>query len=213
VTFGFTFADLQYRDAPRETAFTNGAEFSGFARVNYLALNNPERRLTVATEAGTEIGRVSSLKDGFAKADAAIRANWQPGPVNVSSALRGGFGGGQIPFDQLSMMGMERDNSLWIRGHLGDYDGKKGNAPMGANYLLLQNDVMRKLYRNEFLYWEAGPFADTGRINGPYGSNGWMFDTGVESRLRVMHAATVVVIWGHDVVNGGNVFFTAIRPR
>ena len=35
------------------------------------------------------------------------------------------------------MLGLERDNDLWMRSHLGARNGLKGSAPLGRRYYLL----------------------------------------------------------------------------
>ena len=45
--------------------------------------------------------------------------------------VRAGKTFGDLPFDELFMLGLERDNDLWLRGHIGTRDGRKGSAPLG----------------------------------------------------------------------------------
>ncbi len=51
--------------------------------------------------------------------------------------VRAGKTFGDLPFDELFMLGLERDNDLWLRGHIGTRDGRKGSAPLGKDYFLL----------------------------------------------------------------------------
>jgi hypothetical protein len=109
-------------------------------------------------------------------------------------------------------LGMGRDNDLWIRGHTFEYDGIKGNAPMGGRYLLTQLDGLKSVYQNGFVRWQIGPFLDSGQVSGALGSHGWLLDTGVETHVRLLRSVTVIAIYGRDTIHGGGVFFTAIRP-
>jgi len=48
--------------------------------------------------------------------------------------VRGGGIAGAGPFDELFMLGLERDNDLRMRAHIGTRDGRKGSAPLGDRY-------------------------------------------------------------------------------
>jgi hypothetical protein len=112
------------------------------------------------------------------------------------------------------MLGMERDNDLWLRGHVGTGgDGRKGNSPLGSNFVLAQADATRTLYKREFFAWRLGPFFDAGNAGGSLGSRGWLYDTGLETRLRLMDAVEFVGVGGYDLRNGGMVFYTAVQYR
>lgn len=50
----------------------------------------------------------------------------------MQEKLRAGTKFGQIPFDELFILGAERDNDLWLRAHKGTRDGREGSAPMGG---------------------------------------------------------------------------------
>jgi len=134
--------------------------------------------------------------------------------LKFETGLSAGRGFGSVPFDELFQLGMERDNDLWLRGHVGTYNGRKGNAPLGTQYALFQSDAMQRLFRFPMFGIEAGPFIDTGIVSRAYGrlgSGGWLFDVGAESRVRVMNAFTLVVVCGRDTVNGSTVIYTAVR--
>jgi hypothetical protein len=62
------------------------------------------------------------------------------------------------------MLGLERDNDLWMRGHIGTRDGRKGSAPLGRNYFLSNWEAEKNVYGNGLLTLKLGPFVDTGKI-------------------------------------------------
>ena len=157
---------------------------------------------------------------------AALDAHWLPASsgdrYRLHTLLRAGDTFGQIPFDQLWMLGFDRDNPLWMRGHNGLINGRKGNAPLGARYLLANTDFDHLLWRDPFVSVRFGPFVDTGRIyasdegsasgtSGPlFGAPRWLTDTGLQARLHLFTSSTLVLGWGHDLRSGSNTFYSAI---
>jgi hypothetical protein len=112
------------------------------------------------------------------------------------------------------MLGMERDNDLWLRGHVGTLDGRKGNAPLGTNYALWQSEIEKRFYRNEFVSLWIGPVLDVGKISDRrdgFGSRGWLVDTGAQSRIVLLGTKQLIFTYGRDLRHGGNVFYTALR--
>lgn len=184
------------------------------AGVQGRPLDIPERRFTLTTGASAEVGRLwSSPPHLFGKLQTSARAHWFPQAQGdkweVSQQLRVGSLFGSAPFDQLFMLGVERDNDLWLRGHIGTRDGRKGSAPLGNRYLLANSDLYRRFYGNGLITVQAGPLFDIGRMGAPLSgltTDQWLFDTGIEARLTVL-GTHVVLTWGHDLRTGNNAFF------
>src|SRR5204863_3509331 len=109
--------------------------------------------------------------------------------------------------DELFMLGMERDNDLWMRGHVGTRDGRKGNAPMGSAYTLVQSEFDRTVWKLAVVRLQLGPFLDVGRIAG---SHGWMTDTGVQAKIKTVGPMTWTVVYGRNLRDGGGVFYTSV---
>lgn len=128
--------------------------------------------------------------------------------------VRGGGIAGSGPFDELFMLGLERDNDLWMRAHIGTRDGRKGSAPLGDRYFLMNSEVDKRVYGNGFLSVKLSPFLDTGKIAGPagqLGSPGWLWDTGLQAKFRVLGLG-LNFTWGRDLLTGNNAFyFMAVR--
>ena len=53
--------------------------------------------------------------------------------------VRAGRTFGNVPFDELYVLGFDRDTDLWMRGHLGLIGGQKGGAPLGTGYVLVKH--------------------------------------------------------------------------
>jgi len=178
----------------------------------------PARRFTLTTAAQSETARWwSSPPHLFEKLQGSAQAEWFPEAQSnrweVTQRVRGGGLLGAAPFDELFMLGVERDNDLWLRGHLGTRDGRKGSSPLGSRYLLTNSDVFRRIWSNGLIGVEAGPLFDIGRMSAPAAAlapQQWLFDTGVEAKLTVL-GTSVVLTWGHDLRTGNNAFFGAAQ--
>ncbi len=115
-----------------------------------------------------------------------------------------------MPLDQLFELGLDRDSELWLRGHSATTDGRKGRAPLGRRYVLINSDYDRQLYNGGFFRVLAGPFVDMGKITddtAAFGDPRWLVDTGVQVKLRVLGSVAVVLSYGRDLRNGRGTFF------
>jgi hypothetical protein len=201
--------------------FSSGSEVSGETGLAWRAWDNASRRVSLRLDGKMEYGRLLSLPDPFVRLQggAWLGSREQPIAPQITVHARAGWSDGQLPFDRLFMLGMERDNDLWLRGHVGTNNGRKGNSPLGTNFVLAQVDAPKTLYKREFVSWRLGPFFDVGNAGvnmtnpGTLGSRGWLYDTGIETRLRLMDAVEFVAVGGYDIRTGGMVAYTAVQYR
>jgi hypothetical protein len=149
---------------------------------------------------------------GSVKGD--LSARWLPKArgedFEFVNRLRGGETFGDVPLDLLYGLGVERDNDLWMRGHDGTVDGRKGNAPLGRRYVLWNSELNKNVYDSGFFRVQVGPFFDTGAVADPsglFGSRKWLFDTGVQAKVRVLGSVSVVLSYGRDLRNGKGLFY------
>jgi tetratricopeptide (TPR) repeat protein len=177
----------------------------------------PEHRIDVDSSATLRIGRIYSQESSRlvgAELDTAMR--WFPQPSDdlyqISGRLRAGALSGNLPINELYMTAMERDNELWLRGHVGTRNGRKGAAPMGNRFVLTQFDVGRRVIRIPFLRVDVGPFFDIGIVTGAatLGSRGWLYDTGVQATLTTLGGFRFAVVYGHDIRGSANVLYTTV---
>jgi len=175
----------------------------------------------VSTWAASEIGRIwSQPAHAFAKLQGKAGVHWYPqmqgDDYEMSIDLKSGGTAGQPPFDELFALGMERDNDLWLRGHVGTRAGRKGSAPLGTRYFLMNSEIDKNIYGNGLITVKLGPFLDTGKIEGisNLGSRHWQWDTGAQAKVRLLGVG-VRFVYGKDLRTGNNAFyFTAgIRER
>jgi hypothetical protein len=112
------------------------------------------------------------------------------------------------------MLGLERDNDLPLRAHIGTRDGRKGSAPIGRDYFLHSWEADKNLYSNGLVAAKLGPLLDIGKITDPgtsLGSQRWLFDLGAQIKLRVF-STTVAFSYGRDLRAGHNAFYARLLP-
>ncbi len=198
---------------------SQGYQLKQTAQIDYQLWRSAERRITVASGLTSQAGRIwSQPGQSFEKLQGLLETHWLPRPQGVDYEtlwrVRAGRTFGQAPFDELFMLGVERDNDLSMRAHTGTRHGQKGSAPIGRNYLLSNWETDKNLYSNGIFTWQAGPFLDAGKITDhqtALGSRKWLFDTGVQTKLRVL-GVHVVLLYGKDLRSGNNAFFATVVP-
>ncbi len=195
--------------------FTNGTSLDVWTRAERSILRIPEHRLTVEAAASAEFGRGFTHPLGrFGGLGGDVQARWLPRASGDDDELivrlRAADMLGRVPLDQLFQLGVERDNDLWLRGHSGLEAGRKGNAPLGRRYALLNSEFDKAIYRGAFFRVQAGPLLDMGAVADPsglFGSRMWLVDAGAAAKIRVLGAVTVTLSYGRDLRNGGGAFF------
>jgi len=198
--------------------FTNGSAIALRSGVQRSLVRFPERRLTIDSSAAGEFGTFFENPLGkYGRIEGSLAANWLPQArgedYEMQAGLRGGRTFGKVPFDQLFMLGFDRDNNLWLRGHPGLRHGEKGNAPLGRNYILENWEMDKIVYKSAFFTLKAGPFLDSGKIYDPsgfFGSPKWLWDAGIQAKIRVLGSFEFVLCYGRDLRSGNNSFFTTV---
>lgn len=179
----------------------------------------PERRIRLDGWAALRTGRFISGAgtSRFVSPSAGLNGHWYPQArgekyeVNVQARAGGVYG--RLPLDEMYMLGLERDNPLWLRGHVGTRDGRKGNAPLGSQFVLVNSELQRDLWRVLFLRVQAGPFFDVGATRDPrgyFGSNGLLYDAGLAVTLRTVRGIRISAVYGRDLRDGRPAFYTAV---
>jgi hypothetical protein len=191
-----------------------GYQLKQIAQVETKVWQVPERRFTLFAGASSQAARLWSQKGEISeKLQGSLGWHWFPqaegDDYEMQQQIRVGKTFGTVPFDELFMLGLERDNDLWMRGHIGTHDGRKGSAPLGRSYFLSNWEADKNVYGNGFLTLKLGPFLDTGEITDPareLGSHKWLWDTGAQLKLNAFGTG-VVFSYGKDLRSGSNVFY------
>ena len=220
---GVELSHRKFLDVDPGTPLAPGLLAEGFqlkytAQMNYALARIPERRLTINSGVAAQLGRTwSQPSQVFAKLQGSIETHWFPrsegDDLEMLGKIRIGRTFGEVPFDELFFLGIERDNDLWLRGHVGTRNGRKGNAPMGRNFFLSNWEFDKNIYSRSFINVKLGPFLDIGRITDPssgLGSQKWLWDLGVQAKLRVL-GQRVTFSYGKDLRAGGDAFYVTLR--
>jgi tetratricopeptide (TPR) repeat protein len=215
---GFEFSHRDFRDVAAGVltpgVLAQGFQLKQLGQLNYRLLDSPERRFTLTGSGSTQLGRIWSQQSRvFAKFQASMEARWFPQSVGDDYEMRGKISAGQTlgesPFDELFILGVERDNDLWMRAHIGTREGRKGSAPIGRDYLLSNWEIDKNVYGNGLVNLKLGPFLDSGKItdlsSGP-ASQTWLWDLGAQAKVRALGAG-FVLSYGKDLRSGNNAFY------
>ena len=218
---GIELSHRDYRNVFAGTALTPDVLLQGFqlkalAHTRYELWRVPERRFNTIVAGSTQVGRIwAAPSAAFGKLQGFMEAKWYPraegDDYEISERISGGGIAGDVPFDELYMLGLERDNDLLLRAHIGTRDGRKGSAPLGRRYVLSNAEINKNLYNNGLFSVRLAPFLDTGKITDPSGGLGeqkWLWDTGAEVKLRIIGVGFTFT-YGKDLRSGNNAFYVS----
>ena len=198
---------------------TDSTSFQYWLRADRSLFRVAERRFTLDSSAQGSLGHFYATGLGaFGGVRGALTAHWLPrasgDDYEVRAQIRAGAVLGRMPLDELFQLGIQRDdNDLWLRGHPGTTGGRKGAAPLGRRYTLLNWELDKDLYSNGIISLKFGPFLDTGAIadsSGLFGSREWLWDTGAQCKIRLLGSITVVLIYGRDLRGGRDNFYPTV---
>lgn len=219
---GATLSDRTYTHVTQGPALSGDVLARGFqlkpeAAVKYQLIDAPEHRFRLSAGAQAEIARLwSSPARLYSTMQGSMRLHWFPQAAGdayeFTEQVRGGGAMGRVPFDELWLIGVERDTELWYRGRIGTRDGRKGSSPLADRYLLSNTDFYRRVYSNGFISVAAGPLLDVARTAAPNAALApaqWMVSTGAEAKLTVL-GTSVVVTYGRDLRTGTNAVFATV---
>lgn len=224
-TMGAEYTDRLYRTRigiPAQAApfFTGGSSIALLSTVQRSLIRFPERRFTLESGITGEVGTFFDRPLGrYGRLQASLEGEWYPQSqgedYRLLGRIRAGGTFGQVPLDDLFVLGFDRDTSLWMRGYPALYHGQKGNAPLGRDYFLSNWDFDKIAYDNPFVTAFVGPFLDSGDAYDPssyFGSRRWMWDSGLQTKIRVLHRAQIVLGWGVTLRSGRSSFFATVSP-
>jgi hypothetical protein len=184
-------------------------------------LGVPEQRLALEGAVQADLGKLFVSEGGlFAKWQTGVAGTWYPQARGQDFAtefrLRAGRSSGAPPFDELFLLGVERDNDLPLRGHVGTRGGKKGSSPLARDYLLASGEVDKILWRPGYLTLTAGPFLDLAHIWReviPARAPGWLVDTGAQLKVTFLGSFTLAATYGRDLRGGTGAFYLSFNRQ
>jgi tetratricopeptide (TPR) repeat protein len=198
--------------------FTGGSNIGVQGRVQRALIRHAERRFTMDARAEGELGTFFAAPLGrYSRLSVEMDSRWLPrasgDDYETRVRLRAGRTFGDVPFDELYVLGFDRDTDLWMRGHPGLNGGQKGEAPLGSGYALVNGEFDKIVYKAPFVSFRVGPFLDTGKAygsSGYFGSQVWMWDSGAQLKIKLLGSFEFVLGYGRDLRTGRNSFFTTV---
>jgi tetratricopeptide (TPR) repeat protein len=198
-----------------------GYQLKFLLKANHDLLRAPERRFESSAHVSSELGTIwAASAHTFERLQASVDSRWMPriagDDFTIHQQFHAGTVFGKVPFDELFILGLERDNDLWMRAHIGTRDGRNGSAPMGLHYLLSNWEIDKNVYNGGLFSVKLSPFLDTGKIRDSalgLDTEKWLWDTGMQAKFRAFGVG-VSFIYGKDLRSGSNTFYViAARSR
>jgi hypothetical protein len=221
-TTGLELSHRDFRNVIPGVALTpelvaKGYQIKQKAQFTYELWRSPEKRLVVTGSGNSQAGRLwSQPGESFEKLQGTVAIHWFPREQGDDYEMlwraHAGKTFGQIPFDELFLLGVDRDNDLPLRAHIGTRHGQKGSAPLGRSYFLSNWESEKHVYSTGIITVKLGPFLDTGKIldsSTTLGAHKWLFDLGPQAKLNVLGVG-VVLLYGKDLRTGNNAFYTDV---
>ena len=215
-----TWRGIYSGSAFTSSLLTPGFELTQLASLHARLLDLPQDRFTLTAGASSGFARVLTTPSPVSeKLQGSLLAHWLPGfrgdDGELTQQFRAGKIYGAVPFDNLFVLGMDRDDTdLRMRAHIATRDGRKGSSPIGNAYLLSNTDFYRRLCGNGLLAIHVGPLLDIARMSAPtsgLSADQWLFDAGLSARLTVLHTS-LVLSYGRDLRSGANAFWGTAGP-
>jgi tetratricopeptide (TPR) repeat protein len=215
------FRNLSGHSSPVERPFfTDSTSLAGWLGAERTLVRVPEHRFTLDSSTEARAGREFANGLGpFGTLRSSLKAQWFPrakgDDYEMQTEIRAGGTVGKATLDELFQLGIERDNDLWLRGQPGTIDGRKGAAPLGRRYFLANWEMDKNVYQNGFFTVKLGPFLDSGAVadsSGLFGSQRWLWDSGLQCKIRILGSVIVLLSYGRDLRGGKGVFYgTVVR--
>ena len=216
---GASLSKVDFSGSPEalksDSLFSTGWSIEYFAGIEADLIRIPQKRLMVNASTRLSVAKKFGVDPfRFAKLEGVVSTKWFPqskgDDLLTQLQLRVGKGYGDIPFEELYVLGVEKDSNLWMRGHNGLKEKRKGSNPIGSEYALMNFEIDKILYEHSLFQWKLSPFLDFGGIrdsNEIFGSNEWLIDAGMQSKLRVLSNFSLVLTYGKNLRTGANTFY------
>ncbi len=193
--------------------FASGFSMAMSLRGGVTLLDIPDHGFHVDLQVDNDFGRFYAGHQGglFSRHQLRIEGVWRPrlrrdGDRQYEYRLRlgGGLALGAVPFDELFMLARQRDDGIPLRGHSGTTNGRKGRAPVGGQYVVMNFDFFRETWRGTFGAIDVGPLVDVGnmwRTATAVVQPGYSVDVGLQLRLRLSSGFTFAISYARDLRN------------
>jgi tetratricopeptide (TPR) repeat protein len=219
--------ELSHRDFRSQVAgpaltpalLAEGFQLKENVEANYLLWDNQDRRMHLDGRLDSQTGRLwSQPGEAFEKLQTSSYFRWLPRSMGddyeLEDRVSAGKTFGNVPFDELWMLGIGGDNDLWMRGHIATRDRRKGSAPLGRDYFLSNLEMDKNICEWRTIRLIGSPFWDTGAIRDAVpglGSHEWLYDVGAALKVKAFGFG-VSLSYGKDLRSGNNaIYVTMLR--
>jgi tetratricopeptide (TPR) repeat protein len=213
------FRSIFHGVALSDNLLARGYQLKQLSQVGVQIWDQPERRITFNGGLSSELGRIwSQPGHAFLKIQPSLKFHWFPLPqgddYEIQHRIRAGRTVGDVPFDELFMLGLNPDRDLWMRGHIATRSGRKGSGPLGRNYFLSNWEADKNVYHNGLINLKLGPFVDTGQVTDSLpglGSHKWLWDAGAQLKVHMLGFG-VALSYGRDLRSGNDAWYLSMVP-
>jgi len=162
------FRNLSGLTLPAEADILYQRDLSaGWLGIQQILLFAPERRFTLDSSAEARAAGSSPMISGLSQRCVArfarIGSRAQKATITKCKRRFGRRDRRQATLDELFELGIERDNDLWLRGHAGTIDGRKGRSAR-TTIFSRKWEIDKNLFQNGFFTVKLGPFLDSGAV-------------------------------------------------
>jgi hypothetical protein len=202
-TSGVSMSDRHFRASPNSisTALAEGVELKYAGSIMRTLLRNPSRKLDLNSSLAVEAGKLWAADAGrFTRFVSSSEVRWR----SLTSSVQLGTAIGRIPFDERFTIGLERDSDLWLRAHAATVDGRKNASNTSRSFVVTNSDYQKEFWRTAWFKVSTGPFVDTGKSSI---SPGWLVDTGLELRLRLLDSFGINISYGRSLSDAHHSLF------
>jgi|GEM_PF-357523 len=190
---------------------SSGASLRYDGGLDYDLWTIPEKRFSVGVALQAQAGKLFAADRRFAAAQPGVTIRWFPqargADYKTTLKLRAGRIFGDVPFDELFSIGLDRDHDLWLRAHPGTRDGRKGAGLIGRRYVLLNSEIAKTIMDRGVFSLQLVPFLDAARMGECF------TDAGLELRVSIASMLTFSISAGHDLKSGRTAPFTNISRK
>ncbi len=171
-------------------------------------IRDSDRRLDAGFTLSFHAGKLFDLqRDRFAKVESGIFSKWRPfrsrDDYELSASLRAGQAFGGVPFDELYLIGLDRDSDLWSRGHWASREGVKDAALAARSFVAVNVDFQKVLTDSGIFRWSVGPFVDAAvRPSSPK----WI-DAGLQLRFKALGSLAFNLSYGRSLKDSNHAWF------
>lgn len=180
---------------------------------------NPLRRIVATASANGSFERYLAVASNVVRAEGSLTLAWSPAASSedgrTSLRVAAGTLRGRPALPELFSIGMERDCTVPLRGHIGTSHGHKGSALYGDRYLAANLEVRKTLIRMGIVTLSVAPFLDAAWVRDPnhrFGARKIQYDAGLQWIASTPGGTEIRLSYAWDLRNQRQSFYAYSEP-